>query len=471
MCPRDHKVPTQTLTLYIALKKKKYTFKMGSQVDSYMFLVYAALCCFLGVTYVKVKSSEGVTITTNEFTMFHNGFLTAHGAIFLGELLSLGSFYPTFLSMGCTLDQITKLYIVYVISNTICAVLLDIVDFGTRKDKCVLSAILYGVSLMSLFLDDHYDMLLLGRVIYGAGCALHHSAFHNYVGHQHETMGFPEDWLSYTYSVMTHSMGLIAGLAGIMGHTASSTGALGSTGMCCMIFAITAAYIVIVWEKDLSTSRFMWTTFVYNTRQVVDLTKNKTTVLYVLGIGATFESAVTIFTFYWAPWLTNMVIVRDQLDNRLIPYELIYSSIVVATLLGNYLNGMYGPSFGTEISFQAVLVASSLLFFLSATMYSVLFSFVVALLIQMGMGGYWPTIGELRARYVPHEQRNTFINMGRLITMIISCIVLRCVYDSGLLIMSICGLLCCVAAYLQHEMVTIHALEGDDFDEFEKDKD
>lgn len=152
---------------------------MSSHESTY-FLYYAALCMVLGLTYIKVQSAEGTTITTNEFQLFQKGFLSAHAAIFLAELLSLAryvllqlqlqlqlqptttatttttsnlspphvhylppihymtintqtttppyyhyrSFYPTFLALGCDLQGITKLYVAYVASNTACSFLL-----------------------------------------------------------------------------------------------------------------------------------------------------------------------------------------------------------------------------------------------------------------------------------------------------------------------------------------------------------
>jgi hypothetical protein len=121
---------------------------MGGHESTY-FLYYAALCVVLGLTYIKVSSTEGTTITTNEFQYFQKGFLSANSAIFLGELLSLASFYPIFLSLNNDISAITKLYIVYIISNTLCSFILDIIDFGTRKDKCILSCVLYTLSLFS----------------------------------------------------------------------------------------------------------------------------------------------------------------------------------------------------------------------------------------------------------------------------------------------------------------------------------
>ena len=53
----------------------------------------------------------------------------------------------------------------------------QVIDLGARKDKCVLSALLYGASMCSIFLGGHFDRLLLGRGVYGAASALHHSSF------------------------------------------------------------------------------------------------------------------------------------------------------------------------------------------------------------------------------------------------------------------------------------------------------
>jgi hypothetical protein len=53
----------------------------------------------------------------------------------------------------------------------------QVVDIGSRKTKCVVSAVMYGVSMATIFMGGHFDRLLLGRVIYGAASSLHHSSF------------------------------------------------------------------------------------------------------------------------------------------------------------------------------------------------------------------------------------------------------------------------------------------------------
>ena len=101
------------------------------------YLTYAALSAGLGVAYLKLKSMEGLTITTKEFKNFQNTFLLGYSLMILGELIASASFYHSLSSLGLSLLQITKLYIVSMVATTACGVLIEIVDVGSRKDKCV----------------------------------------------------------------------------------------------------------------------------------------------------------------------------------------------------------------------------------------------------------------------------------------------------------------------------------------------
>lgn len=178
------------------------------------YLGYALLCACLGVAYIKVKSTEGVVITTKEFKNFQNSFLTAYSLMIMCELMSVASFFHAFAFLKLSLEQITKLYVVTIFSTTAFGILVEIVDIGARKDKCMISAVLYSIGLVSMFFGGHFEMLLLGRVVYGAAAALQHSSFEGYVIHEHTSRGFPDDWLSQTFSFLTHSMAFVAAFSG-----------------------------------------------------------------------------------------------------------------------------------------------------------------------------------------------------------------------------------------------------------------
>lgn len=183
--------------------------------SQYMFFIaYVAMCAIVAVALIKVQSTETLTITTQEFKSFQTNFLVGYMVVILGEVLCVASFFYVLSSLDLTIYQITKLFMVSVGASTGFGVLAEVIDIGSRRDKCILSAILYSIATFSLFSGGHLEILLLGRVIYGAGNVLLHSAFDAYLVHEHTTQGFPDDWLLNTFSKLAHAMTIVAIVAG-----------------------------------------------------------------------------------------------------------------------------------------------------------------------------------------------------------------------------------------------------------------
>ena len=380
------------------------------------YLSYALVCAALLVTYIRVKSSEGITITTKEFKMFQSSFLTGYSIMILCELISTASFYQTFVALNLTLEQITKLYMVTIISTVIFGVLTEIIDVGARKDKCVLSGILYSVAMLTVFFGGHFETVLIGRIIYGAASALHHSSFESYVINEHTSLGFPDDWLTQTFTFLTHSMSLVAALSGSVGQVATSTaGPLGCAGLCCAMFAITSIYLIIAWGKDMGGPKFMLSGFIFNVTQTIQATKANKQMGMLMAISALCESTITIFTFYWAPWITSMVIE----ESHSVPYPLVFATYIATSMLGNYLYQMVSAQrqavhgAGADGTFQEILFCSTAAFFLGAVFQTPTMAFGISIIVQLCVGGYWPSVGYLRGRYVVPELRVTFLTISR----------------------------------------------------------
>lgn len=191
---------------------------MIEQSQTIYYITYALLCGAVGVAYLRFKSTEGAVITTKEFQVFQSGFLTGYSLVMLCELIAAASFYHTLVSMHLDVAQITQLYIVTITGTTLTGVATEIVDFGARKDKCVLSALLYSISMFSLFFGGHFEMLMIGRLVYGAASSLHHTSFESYAIHEHTSLGFPEDWLGHTFTLLTHCVALMAAVSGVVGQ-------------------------------------------------------------------------------------------------------------------------------------------------------------------------------------------------------------------------------------------------------------
>ena len=382
------------------------------------YLSYALVCAALVITYIRVKSNEGITITTKEFKLFQSSFLSGYSAMILCELISTASFYQTFTALELNLEQITKLYIVTIISTTFFGVLTEIIDVGERKSKCVMSGILYSVAMLTIFFGGHFETVLIGRIIYGAASALHHSSFESYVINEHTSLGFPDDWLTQTFSFLTHSMSLVAALSGSIGQiVTSSAGPLGCAGLCCAMFALTSFYLMIAWSKDTGGPKFMLSGFIFNVTQTIQATKANKQMAMLMAISALCESTITIFTFFWAPWITLMV----SEEAHAVPYPIVFATYIATSMLGNYVYQMVaaqrlatqGP--GAEGTFQEILFCSTAAFFLGAVFQTPTMAFGISVIVQLCVGGYWPSVGYLRGRYVVPELRATFLTISRYI--------------------------------------------------------
>jgi len=429
-----------------------FVAKMIEQGQGIYYFTYALLVVALGIAYIRVKSTEGTVITTKEFRYAQTSFVSGYVGVILCELIASASFYHTLVSIHLSLLQITKLYIVTIIASTVGSIALEIVEIGTRKDKCVISALCYSISMFSMLFGGHYEMLLMGRILYGIANALQTSSFDSYAIHEHNSHGFPDDWLVHTFSLVTHGMALAAVLCGCVGQVAASLGPMGPTVLCSVLFAITAIYLLLVWEKDVNQSRFMLSGFVFNLQQAAStLTSNKTLLIF-LTLSTLVESSILVFSFYWAPWLS---LILSEEDEKL-PFELVFACCVMMAMLGNYLFQMHGggglggvTGGGVEGALQVLLLCSCASFVLGAMLQTSLLSFAACLLIQLSVGVYWPCVGSLRARLVPHELRSILLVLQKVAAVGLACLLLSLIHHSPFLLLSACAALDGLAVYFQ----------------------
>ena len=86
------------------------------------------------------------------------------------------------------------------------------------------------------------------------------------------------------------------------------------------------------------------------------------------------------------------------------------------------------------------------------------------------MGGYWPSIGFLRGRYVVPELRSMSITLSRLGTLVLSVMILSAIHHSPMLILLTCASINGAASYLQNTISIAHdniAVRGDTTDDEE----
>lgn len=427
------------------------------------YFTYFAIVAICGVLFLKVKSTEPLTITTKEFQNFQSLFLIGYGAMILSELISVGSFYYIMITLNLTLEQITKLYIVSVIANTIFGIIFEIVDFGSRRNKCITSAILYVIALGSIYLG-HFDLLMLTRIIYGAASALLHSSFDSYLVHQHNSLGYPDDWLSQTFSKLTHSMAFVSCISGLIGQSSFQMGSLGPLALICLLFSLVTVFISLSWKNDLNGRRFLLSNFLHSFSQTMKAARTNKQVFGLLVISSCSEASITIFTFYWAPWLRSVT--GDMGLSATFPFVLIFSTYIAASMIGAYTHQLSLSSLGNESIFQSVLLGSSVAYFLGAVFQTPLMVFGVSVLVQGLVGAYWPAVGYARGRVILPEMRSASLSVSRVLTLCLVVPILSGIHHSPMLTLLACSILNAIAAYFQHTLGQTVAFEEEE-DEIE----
>jgi MFS transporter, MFS domain-containing protein family, molybdate-anion transporter len=207
------------ISVWCGRRNKNFLFPMIDPSEYIFYVGYLLLCLLAILLQIKLQSVENILITTTEFKAFQFHYLFGYLGIILGEILSVGSFYSTLVSTssshGASLtdQQITQLFLVSILSTTIFSLLNEVMDLCSKRMKCILSGILFSLATLTLF-SSHFDILIFGRILYGGGSVLLHSGFDSYLIHEHNSQGFPDDWLNNTFGRLVHSMVVVTMISG-----------------------------------------------------------------------------------------------------------------------------------------------------------------------------------------------------------------------------------------------------------------
>jgi hypothetical protein len=383
---------------------------IGKSQTSY-YITYAIVSFLVIIAYVKVKSTEGLVITTKDFKKFQSNVLNVYSITILCEFMTVASFFHSFIFLKQSLDKIIILFVTSTVTSALFGILSETFDVGGRKYKYALSIFLYFLSMTTILIGTSLDHYIIGRVCYGAASALHHTSFESYLLHEHASRGFPDDWLSHTFSSITHTMTFLAAFSGILGQSTSYHNPLGCILLCAFLFIAALIYLLCFWSNDRTTTKLTISGVLFNMSQIYHATKSNKQVLFIILLSSLCESGITIFTFLWAPWLASFI--DDSSQALTIPFEIIFASFITASMLGNYLYQLSSTCIGVERLALFLLLILGIAFGIGSLPQSCNSAYAIAIIIHFFVGGYWPVVGYLRGRIVSPELRSTSLIMSR----------------------------------------------------------
>ena len=145
----------------------------------------------------KTQSDDNDDSLKKEFEGFRRKYITVYLVIMLADWMQGTHMYTLYLSYNV---NVSALFITGFLSGTIFAPFLgSFVDKFGRKNACIVYCVL-EIIINTLEHSHNFSILLLGRVLGGISTNLLFSAFESWMTTEHRKKGFPEEWMSTTYS-------------------------------------------------------------------------------------------------------------------------------------------------------------------------------------------------------------------------------------------------------------------------------
>jgi len=445
-------------------------------------VVYGTFLALSLVAYytrnLATKSEEKkVSVSNVTFKSFQKSFFFVYFLALLGDWLQGPYVYKLYAYYGFQEAEIAVLYLAgfasSVVFGTCTGPLADI--FG-RKKVAVSFAVIYTFCCLTK-LSSNFTTLFVGRIFGGIATSMLFSTFESWYVYEHsERHGFPAEWIGLTFSITTFWNGLIAIFAGIISNVGAETLGFGPVApfvVALVPLVLCGVIILSGWNEnygsrhnDFSSSCMEGARIIFNSQSI-----------FLLGtIQSLLESCMYIFVFLWTP----------VLDNGSTPLGMVFSCFMVCIMVGSNVFTLL-----TTRGFSEQYILKLCLYLIAGSMgvccltagpekNSLLtgVSFISFLVLEVGIGMYFPSISFLRSQVIPESHRANVMNWFRVPMNCMTCGALLClrvkaISDDKRVVFAFCLLLSVLGIVLCKRFINIldkSSLEGKQDLEEEKDE-
>mmetsp|Transcript_23348 Transcript_23348/g.48501 ORF Transcript_23348/g.48501 Transcript_23348/m.48501 type:complete len:493 (-) Transcript_23348:60-1538(-) len=399
---------------------------------------------------------------------FRLKYVSVYAVIMLADWMQGTHMYTLYMSYGV---NVSALFLTGFLSGGIFAPFLgSFVDKFGRKRSCIVYCLLeIAINVMEGY--ENFTVLMIGRVMGGVSTNLLFSAFESWMTTEHRRQGFPDSWLSRTYSQCSIVNGATAIFAGVVaqfledafGHIGPFHGAVGLTTL--------AMLMILGWNEN------------YGEQEAGDHSKSTITHQFIEGWKATIsdsrvwrigliqalsEGAMYTFVFMWVPTLLSLE------PSGGVPTGCVFSSLMMAITMGGLifppLQALMVSVLGS-VGGSSELCASVIYLVAAATMAvpcvllspeeleeTILNRFLLVIasfmVMELCVGLFMPVAGTLRSTYVPDALQGGILNIFRLPlnAIVVSGTYATNVLETHVVFQMVCGCFL-AAAVLQVTMI------------------
>jgi len=361
-----------------------------------------------------------------EFNVFRRKYILVYLVIMLADWMQGTHMYTLYLSYGV---NISALFLTGFLSGAIFAPFLgSAVDKFGRKRSCIVYCVL-EIIINTMEHSTDFTILIMGRILGGISTNLLFSAFESWMTTEHRNKGFPEEWLTRTYSEASIGNGAMAILAGIVAQILEDN--FGQIGPFQGAIALTVLALILVlgWEEnygerkeeehDSASASSLYAQFIDGWTT----TFNDSRIWRIGMTQALSEGAMYTFVFMWVPTMLS----QDPPGG--LPTGCVFSSLMMAITMG----GVLFPPLHSAISMvsgktKAAEVSASLIYLMAGASMAIpalclagmmsgdCFNRIVIsfLVMEFCVGLFMPVAGTLRSKYVPDALQGAVLNIFRL---------------------------------------------------------
>lgn len=431
-------------------------------------IIYGAFAVLSLVAYAaRVLANKGderkVNVSNINFKSFQKSFFLVYFLALMGDWLQGPYVYKLYAYYGFKESWIAILYIAGFASSVVFGTCTGpLADIWGRRKMAIAFSIIYTFCCLTK-LSPNFWWLLVGRVFGGIATSMLFSTFESWYVYEHsERHGFPSEWIGITFSITTFWNGIIAILAGIISNVSAETLGFGPVApfvVALLPLVVCGLVVTKTWEENYGNRK---TDFSKSCLEGLRIIFRDQQVLLLGCVQSLLESCMYIFVFLWTPVLDP----GDGAGN--IPLGMVFSCFMVCIMVGSALFSILNHRGHTEaqiLKYCLTLIAGAM----ATCCYSArpgaspidkVISFCAFIVLEIGIGMYFPSISYLRSQVIPESHRANVMNWFRVPMNIITCGALLCLHVDEIsndkrMVFAACLLLAGLGIFLCNKFIQI----------------
>ncbi|XP_074660207.1 molybdate-anion transporter-like [Tubulanus polymorphus] len=395
-------------------------------IISYVALFILGLIC-IGLQLLSIRSRVHPAVGNNPiFLKFQYVYFAAYFPALLADWLQGPYLYRLYSHYEFDEFQIAVIYSCGFASTVLLGTWAPIAAdrFGRRK-LCVFFTVIYSVACF-MKLSRSYGVLIIARVLSGVSTSLLFYAFEAWYVHEHlESNDFPKEWIPVTFAKATVWNGVLAIIAGVVANVIAEwlhAGPVAPFILAVPCLLISGIVVMAKWDENYGKRNAHFKRSMTDGLKCI-LSDQR---IFLIGvIQSLFESVMYIFVFLWTPVLSK----SDP------PYGVVFACFMVCIMIGSAVFHVLASKRVPVVSLLAgaVLLSSiSVIICVFSThpadpKRSV--SFLAFLLMEIGVGIYFPAMGFVRMKIIPEQHTISVVSWFRVPLNLIACCVLMIIHD------------------------------------------